>query len=337
MGHDMRRREVIACLGAAALWPFAARAQQPSRMKRVAVVHPATKPADMRIGGDPNYAILFEEMQRLGYVEGVNMIVDRYSAEGRFDRYRELARDVVATRPDVIFPITAPLTLALLAETRTIPIVAWTSDPIAIGIVSSLARPGGNVTGLSSEASAEITAKSLQLLAEAVGKLSNTRVLATPLSWQLPIYLSAREAAEKMNIPLRLEALQSPVNEAEYRRAFETMRREQVDGVMVSFGAESYTYRALVGHLAQQYRLPSICAYTDSVEAGALMSYAFDLRAGDRRIAAQIVEILSGGKPAEMPFFQEIRWELVVNLRAAKELGLEIPAGLVAQAERVIE
>jgi putative tryptophan/tyrosine transport system substrate-binding protein len=312
-------------------------AEQRSTLKRVAMVHPATKPGDMRIGGDPNYAIVFEEMQRLGYVEGVNMIADRYSAEGQFDRYGELARDIVATRPDVIFPITSPLTLALLSETRTIPIVAWTSDPIAAGIVSNLARPGGNVTGLSSEASSEMGAKSLQLLSEAVGKLSNTRVLATPLSWQFPIYQSAREAAEKMNIPLRLQPLQSPINETEYRRAFETMQREQVDGVMVSFGAESYTYRALLGRLAQQYRLPSICAYTDSVEAGALMSYAFDLKAGDRRIAAQIVEILNGGKPAEMPFFQEIRWELVINLKAAKELGLEIPAGLVAQADRVIE
>ena len=234
-----------------------AMAEQRSTLKRVAMVHPATKPGDMRIGGDPNYAIVFEEMQRHGYVEGVNMIVDRYSAEGQFDRYGELARDIVATRPDVIFPITSPLTLALLSETRTIPIVAWTSDPIAAGIVSNLARPGGNVTGLSSEASSEMAAKSIQLLSEAVGKLSNTRVLATPLSWQFPIYQSAREAAEKMNIPLRLQPLQSPINETEYRRAFETMQREQVDGVMVSFGAESYTYRALLGRLAQQYRLPS--------------------------------------------------------------------------------
>ncbi len=332
----MKRRDFL--FAVASVVPTShAMAEQRSTLKRVAMVHPATKPGDMRIGGDPNYAILFEEMQRLGYVEGVNMIVDRYSAEGQFDRYGELARDIVATRPDVIFPISSPLTLALLSETRTIPIVAWTSDPIATGIVSNLARPGGNVTGLSTEASSEMGVKIMQLLSEAVGKLSNTRVLATPLSWQLPLYQSVREAAEKMNIPLRLQPLQSPINETVYRRAFETMQREQVDSVMVSTGAESYTYRALLGRLAQQYRLPSICAYTDSVEAGALMSYAFDLKAGDRRIAAQIVEILNGGKPAEMPFFQEIRWELIINLKAAKELGLEIPAGLVAQADRVIE
>ena len=149
----MRRREFVGGLAGTMAWSSIVCAQHSTKMKRIAMVHPATKPADMRIGGDPNYTILLEEMQRLGYVEGVNMMVDRFSAEGRFDRYHELAREIVATRPDVIFPITAPLTVALLSETRTIPIVAWTSDPISAGIVSNLARPGGNVTGLSSEAS----------------------------------------------------------------------------------------------------------------------------------------------------------------------------------------
>jgi putative ABC transport system substrate-binding protein len=291
----------------------------------------------MRIGGDPTYAIIFEEMKRLGYVEGVNIIVDRYSAEGRFDRYPGLARDVVATRPDVIFPITPSLTLALLPETHTIPIVAWTGDPIVTGIVSNLARPGGNVTGLSAEAGPEIPSKSLQLLAEAVGKLSNPRVLAPASFWQRPYYQKVREAAEKLNIPLRFEPLHNPINEAEYRRAFESMQRDHVDGVMLSAGSESYAYREVIGRLAQQYRFPSICFYTDSAEAGALMSYANDLKAGARRIAAQVVEILNGGNPAEMPFFQEAHFELVINLKAAKELGLQIPESLLARADRVIE
>src|ERR1700739_2601574 len=110
MGHDMRRREVIACLGAAALWPFAARGQQPTKMKRVAMVHPTTKAANLRVGGDPSYQIIFEELKRLGYVEGQNLIVDRYSAEGRLDSFRDLARAVVSTQPDVIFVVTETLT-----------------------------------------------------------------------------------------------------------------------------------------------------------------------------------------------------------------------------------
>jgi putative tryptophan/tyrosine transport system substrate-binding protein len=333
----MRRREFIAGLGAAGLWPFATHAQQATKIKRVAMINPALKPADMRIGGDPSYSIIFEEMKRLGYVEGVNLIVDRYSAEGRFDRFSEIARDVVATRPNVIYVLSTRMTLALQSETRTVPVVAWVSDPVAAGIASSLARPGGNVTGVDSDAGNEIGAKYIELLSEAAGKLSNVRVLATPASWELTVAKVMREVAEKMKIPFRLEPLQSPINEAEYRRAFDAMQRDHVDGVVLSSEPESYMHRRLLGRLAQEYRIPAICWYSDSVEAGALMAYVFDLKRGSFRVATQIVEILNGGNPAEMPFFQETHWDLVINLKAAKELGLEIPPGLVARADRVIE
>jgi putative ABC transport system substrate-binding protein len=144
-------------------------------------------------------------------------------------------------------------------------------------------------------------------------------------------------AAEKMNIPLRLEPLQPPINEAAYRRAFDAMQRDHVDGVWINPTAENYTYRVLLGRLAQEYRIPAISALGDTAEAGALMAYAIDLKVEGRHIAEQIVEILNGGSPAEMPVFQESHWELVINLKAAKELGLEIPAGLVARADKVIE
>jgi putative tryptophan/tyrosine transport system substrate-binding protein len=332
----MRRRKFIAGLGAACLWPFATHAQQATKIKRVAMINPALKPADMRIGGDPSYSILFEEMKRLGYVEGVNLMVDRRSAEGRFDRFPEIARDVVATRPNVIYVNSTRLALALQSETRTVPVVAWVSDPVATGIASSLAHPGGNVTGIS-DAGAEIGAKYIELLSEAVGKLSNVRMLATPASWEIASAPVMKEVAEKMKIPFRLEPLQSPINEAEYRRAFDAMQRDHVDGVVLSSEVESYTHRRLLGRLAQEYHIPAICWFSDSVEAGALMAYAFDLKRGTLRVAAQIVEILNGGNPAEMPFFQETHWDLVINLKAAKELGLEIPPGLVARADRVIE
>jgi putative ABC transport system substrate-binding protein len=333
----MRRRDFIATVGVAGLWSFAARAQQPSKMKRVAMVHPATKPDDLRLGRDPNFSIIFEEMKRLGYVEGVNLVVDRYSGEGRFDRDPEIARDVVATRPDVIFAVSNLLVLAFQSETRKIPIVAWTGDPVAAGIVSSLARPGGNVTGVSSTSGTKIGAKRIELLAEAVGKLTNVRVLAPLALWEDPQTKAMREVAEKMNIPLRLEPLQSPINEAEYRRTFDAMQRDHVDGVWINPTPENYTYRVLLGRLAQEYRIPAISVYGDTAEAGALMAYAIDLKAEGRHIAAQIVEILNGGSPAEMPVFQESHWELVINLKAANELGLEVPAGLVARADRVIE
>jgi putative tryptophan/tyrosine transport system substrate-binding protein len=335
---QLNRRGFIALLGGmAAAWSVVAHAQQPHRMKRVAMINPSTKPADMRIAGDPIYTTIFEEMKRLGYVEGTNLFVDRYSAEGRFDRFPEIAREVVATQPDVISVISTRMTLALQSVTRTIPIVAWMTDPVAAGIASSLARPGGNVTGVSVDAGVEIAAKDIELLSEAVGKLSNVRLLATPATWDIPNSKAMREAAEKMSIPFRLEPLQSPIDEAEYRRAFDAMQRDHVDGVVISNEPEHLTNSRLLGQLAQEYRVPAICAYSSVAEAGALMSYAFDLKAGARRVAAQIVEILNGGKPAEMPFFQETHWELVINLKAAKELGLKIPVGLVVRADRVIE
>jgi putative tryptophan/tyrosine transport system substrate-binding protein len=191
---------------------------------------------------------------------------------------------------------------------------------------------------VSIDAGLEVIGKRLALFAEAVGKLTNVRSLSPdpPLLWeQHPGYKAFRAAAEKMNIPVQQEILQAPIDEAEYRRAFNAMQRDHVDGVWVSSSIANYTNRVLVGRLAQEYRLPAICWYGDSVEAGALMSYAFDLKAAARRAAAQIVEILNGGDPAEMPYFTH--FELVINLKAAKELGLEVPAGLVAQADRVIE
>jgi len=333
----MRRRQFITLICAAAALPLVARAQQSGKMKRLAMIHPATKAEDLSIGGDPNYTIILEEIKRLGYVEGVNLTVDRYSAEGRPERFPEIAHEVAATLPDVIFALSNPVTLALQSETRTIPIVAWTADPIVAGILSNLARPGGNVTGVSIIVGSEFAGKYLQLFVEAVGKLSNARELTTQPDWEMPGYKPLREAAERMKIPLRLEPLQTPINEAEYRRAFEAMQRDHADGLLIGPTAENYTHRHLLGRLAQQYRLPAISYFTDTVETGALMSYAFDLKAADRRIAAQIVEILNGGKPAEMPYFQETHWELVINLKAAKELGLEIPAGLIAGADRVIE
>jgi putative tryptophan/tyrosine transport system substrate-binding protein len=334
----MKRRDFLVSVAMFATATEHASAQQTgAKMKRVAMFHPAMKPADMRIGGDPTYAIIFEEMERLGYVEGTNLVVDRYSAEGRYERFAELARAIVATRPNVICAMSNPPVFALQSETRTIPIVAWTGDPVAAGIISSLARPGGNVTGVSIDAGPELGGKRVQFLAEAVGNLSNLRLLAPPISWQSPMAKAAQETADKMNIPFRYEALQSPINESEYRRAFHAMRQDHVDGVLISADSDNYTNRLLLGGLTLEYRLPAVCSYSDSVRAGALMSYAYDLKGGARRLAAQIVEILSGGNPADMPFFQETHFELVINLKAAKELGLEIPAGLVARADEVIE
>jgi putative ABC transport system substrate-binding protein len=309
-------------------------ADQRPILKRLAVLDPAMKTSQIRIGADPNYTILFEEMKRLGYVEGINLIVDRYSTEGQLDRYPDLAKDIVATRPDVIF--TYGSLRELLSETRTIPIVAWVADPIAQGIVSSLAHPGGNVTGVSNDAGADMGAKRIELFSQAVGNIKNICLLE-PSGSAATGPQSVRRACEILRISCRTEFLQAPVDEAEYRRAFVRMTREHVDGVAIVASGVQYPYRVLVGQLAREYRLPAISWYADSVDAGALMAYAFDLKRGALRVAAQIVEIFKGSNPAEMPFFQESLWQLIINVKVAKELGLELAPEILAQANRVIE
>ena len=182
--------------------------------------------------------------------------MDRYSADGRPERFAEIARQIVATRPDVIFALADPVVLALQAETRTIPIVGWTGDPVVSGIVSNIARPGGNVTGVAAVVGSDFGGKVLQLFVDAVGKLSNARLLLTPADWERPQYKVFRETAERSKIPLQLEPVQTPVDEAEYRRAFDAMQRDHVDGVLIDPSPESFTHYQLLGRLAQQYRFP---------------------------------------------------------------------------------
>src|SRR6476469_9928088 len=152
----MRRRDFITALGAAATWPLAARAQQPAKMKRIAIVFPSAKVSDISVSGPPRYRAFFEELSRLGYVEGQNLGVERYSGEGRPERYAELARDVVNTHPDLIFALGTSLALDFKTATTTIPIVTLVIDPIALGLVASIARPGGNITGITIAGGLEI-------------------------------------------------------------------------------------------------------------------------------------------------------------------------------------
>jgi putative ABC transport system substrate-binding protein len=332
----MHRRNFITLLGgAAAAWPFAARAQQPTKMKRIAFASPAVKVADFR--SDPNSLTFFEELKPLGYIEGTNLVVDRYSAEGQTDRYGDLAREVVSTNPDLIYTTGAPLTLQLKAATSAIPIVALTGDPIRQGIVSSIARPGGNITGVSVDAGLEIWAKRLELLVQAVPKLVNVVFVGRQVTWENPGGRGMREGAQRLGISLVHAPLGTTINEAEYRRVFGSIRRDQVDGIVISEDGENYAHRFLLVELVQQLGVPAIYTFRDQAEAGGLMSYSWDIKGAVRRNARQVVEILNGANPGDMPYVQEARFELVINLKTAKALGLDIPDGLIASANALIE
>jgi putative ABC transport system substrate-binding protein len=333
----MQRREFITLFGGtAATWPLAARAQQPAKMKRIAIVSPATKIGDMGVNGIRPYRVFFEELSRLGYVEGQNLVVERYSGEGRTEHYADLAREVVNTHPDLIFSQSTRLALNFKAATTTIPIVTTTADPIAGGLVSSLARPGGNITGVSVDAGNEVMGKRLALLLEATSKLSDTRFLVSQLNWERALGAAVREASGRLGISLKGETMSS-FNEQEYQRAFNSMEHERVDGILVSDEAEHFTYRRLLVELAAKTRIPAIYAHREHVELGGLMAYAFDLEELYRGSARQIAEILKGANPGDIPFRQATKFQLVINVKAAKALGLEMPSTLLLRADEVIE
>ena len=252
----MRRREFITVLGGAvAVWPIVARAQQPAKMKRIAFVNSAGEVSAISASGKPFYRVFFEELSRLGYIEGQSLGVERYSGEGQPDRYAVLARDVVNTHPDLILAVGARLSLDFKTATTTIPVVTIIIDPIAMGLVASIARPGGNITGVTIAGGLEIIGKRMGLLGEAMPKLSTVGYLASRPFWEDPRGASTREAAKQAGISLSPATL-GAFTEAEYQRVFRSMERDRADALMISDEPEHVTYRATIVELAAKGRIP---------------------------------------------------------------------------------
>jgi putative ABC transport system substrate-binding protein len=333
----MKRREFIALAGGAAAWPVAARAQQSARVYRIAAVHTSTPASELNEhGSSPAFRAFFEEIRRLGYDEGRNLAVARYSGGGHTEHYAELAQQVVRTKPDVIVTTSVSMVRAFKAASSTIPIVANTSDPVAYGIAASLARPGGNYTGAASDTGSELYQKTLELLKEAIPKLSTVGLVAKSGFWNNSFGLAVREAAQHLGIRLIFGALDS-FQEVDYRNAFEVMAQRRVDAVLISDEAEHLTNRKLIVELAETSRLPTMTTKFEIVEVGGLIAYASDIKGAYRYVAACVDKILQGADPGGIPIYQPARLSLAINLKTAKALGLVIPASLLARADVVIE
>ncbi len=330
----MRRRDFLFAAGA--LLSDSARAQ-PAAKKRLALVSPSAKVAEMKIGGEPFFGLLLSELKPLGYVEGENLIVDRFSGEGNLDRYADVARDVIAAQPDVIFSQGTPMTLRFKRSGTMIPVVALTGDPIRFGIVSSLANPGGNITGVSVDAGIEMWAKRLGFLVEAVPNLTGIVFVATKGGWDGPGGKATREAAEKLGISVVGALVPSPFNETEFLRILDAIPASSRGGVVMSDEAETYSNRAVILEWIKKVRAPAIFPYRDMTEAGGLMSYSWSMNSVARNHAMLIAKILRGAKPGDLPYLQEVRFELAFNLKTANGLGLAAPSALLARADAVIE
>jgi len=339
----MRRREFIAGTAATAALSLArpACAQTDTRspvIKRIAIVHPTEKPEEMTVNGRRTFKGFFSELNRLGYHEGQSFIVERYSALGQPDRYSEVARTIVGTHPDLIVSISGTLTRELKLLTSAIPIVGISADPVAGGIVTNLARPDRNITGISVDAGVDLWGKRLQLLGETVQQLRKVQLLIAAGStyfWETAI-APLRETATRAGISITVAVLPGKIDQGAYELVLDAMERDRVDGLMVDDGGVHVTNRQLIVDLAASHRLPTIYPYRDFVDAGGLLSYGVDLGDVGRRLADMTDQVLKGARPADIPYYQQTKFELVLNRTTAKSLGLEFPATLLAVADEVI-
>jgi putative ABC transport system substrate-binding protein len=334
----MRRREFIGLVGGgAAAWPVAGRAQQAQRPHRLAFVHSGIPTDKLTATGGPFWIKRFyETLEKLGYSEGRNLVVERYSAEGQSDRFATLAAEVVSRKPDVIVSNLNALIKTFLGTTTTIPIVGITSDPVVSGLIASLSRPGGNLTGVSVEAGPQIIAKRIQIIKEAMPSAVNVAYL---LSGSRPDGVgdeSYHAAARQLGIGLTDRFL-SQADEAQLRRSFAEMTEQRTDAVLVDSSGSLLASRALLVELAANSRIPVVYPYRDYVEQGGLMAYAPDLGELAERMANDVNQIFEGVKAADIPFYQPNKFQLIINLKTAKTIGIEMPPALLARADEVIE
>jgi putative ABC transport system substrate-binding protein len=280
---------------------------------------------------------LVDELSHRGFVEGKNLIVDRYSGHGQMGTYADLVRTVVATKPDAVFTSGFPMVSLLKASTTTIPIVATIDDPVAEGLASSLARPGTNLTGVTVDAGLELYGKRLALLVEVRPNASVVGYLSSSHNWRRPAGAAVREAAQQAKITLTHVDLGDAVNEATYSAAFTSVENARIDVLLVSDEPEHNANAKTLTSLAANALIPTMYPFRDLAVAGGLIAYCIDFPDAFRYAAGQIAEILRGGNPAEIPFYQPTNFQLIINTKAAQRIGLEIPASLLARADEVIE
>jgi putative tryptophan/tyrosine transport system substrate-binding protein len=337
----MNRRDIVVCLLCSAALLGRVHAQQTGKVYHVAVIGP-TEPSDMSEAGHDHaqarlWRAFFGELRRLGYIEGKNLVVERYFGGSLAEIYRDVVSDVVRRNPDLIYAVGPDILLALKATTATIPIVGLTSDPVALGIVSSLSRPGGNITGSSVDDGPDIWGKRLELLNEAVPKLSRLGFIITTTSLGKRCLALLTEASKERGISLVGSPLQSPISEVAYRQSFATMTLEGADAVFVGDEPEHFVYLRLIAKLAETSRMPTVYPWREGVEAGGFMAYAFEILDLFRYNADVIAKILAGAKPGDIPIYQARKFELSFNLKTAKALGIEVPGFLLARADELID
>jgi putative tryptophan/tyrosine transport system substrate-binding protein len=329
---QLRRREFVTLLGGAAAWPLAARAQQAERMRRIAVLMStaADDPETLaRVGA------FLQGLQQLGWTDGRNVRIEYRFASGDAERVRKYSAELVALAPDVILATGSPTVAPLLQATRAVPIVfAIVPDPVGAGFVENLARPGGNATGLMT-IEAGMSGKWLELLKELTPTVTRAAVIRDPaITAGIGQWSAIQAVAPSFGVEL------SPVNvhdAGEIERQIVAFGRRSNGGLIVTGSALATVHRDLIITLAARHKLPAVYPYRFFVTGGGLISYGPDLIDQYRRAAGYVDRILKGERPADLPVQAPTKFELVINLKTAKALGLDVPPTLLARADEVIE
>jgi putative ABC transport system substrate-binding protein len=331
MASHFERRKFLATLGGAAAWPLAARAQQAAaRLPRIGFLGNSTAELETNLVGP-----FRDGLRALGYEEGGNIAIEYRWAEGKYERFPALIAELVASNVDVIVTAGTPASLAVKNATASIPLVMIAvGEPVATGLVASLARPGGNVTGVTS-ISPEIEGKRLELLREVEPRISHIAVLWNAAS---PVQVIQERETQAAAQVLGMKMLSLGVRTLEeIEDAFAAIIRERPGALLVLADRLFLHHRTLIMEFAARHRLPGVHAYRELVEAGGLMSYGPSYADMHRRAATYVDKILKGEKPADLPVERPVKFELILNLKTAKRLGLEIPATVIARADEVIE
>jgi putative tryptophan/tyrosine transport system substrate-binding protein len=328
----MRRRDFIQGIAVSSAWPVAARAQQGEPTRRIGVL---MNLSETDSEGQARIAAFREGLDKLGWLEGRNIQIEYRWAAGNPERIRAFAAELVALKPEVIFAAPFESAAALQRETRTVPIVfAQAGDPVASGLVASVPRPGGNITGFALY-EFTIAAQWIELLKQIAPNITRVAVIYYPATPGVTGYLPMIEAAARIRA---VEISSYPVrDDAEVEQAIETFAREPNGGLIPLPSILIATHREFIIALASQHRLPNIFAYRYYPANGGLASYGADNIDGYRRAADYVDRILKGEKPADLPVQFPTKYQLVINLKTAKALGLTIPPSLLAAADEVIE
>ena len=327
----MKRREFIALVGATAVaWQRAAHAQTPKKIARIGYLSPGNRTVSA------NFLEAFlRGLRELDYVEGQTFTMEYRWGEGRIERLPELAVELVRLEPDVLVATTSAAVQAAMNATRTIPIImAGGGDPVGLGLVASLARPGGNVTG-PSMMNTEVVSKRIEILKEIISGLRRVAVLTNSLNPIHALFMQETASTARM-LGLELQPLEVHGPE-DFEAAFAAATRSKADALVAFDDSLTLQYRARIVALTAASRLPTMYGYREFPDEGGLISYGADISSHYHRAATYVDKVLKGAKPADLPVEQPSKFELVINLKTAKALGLTIPPTLLARADEVIE